>query len=148
MNYSETIAQLKSKYPFLAVVEVWENVLFLRMSQGRCVFHGKKGTIFAVLEVGTWVLAADNELEAKQVYKKMATKLHPDKVSGSHEKFIKLKTSYEHYKTIRARFGPLDSQYFSDYFRDYYYEYRETEEERKRRKERIKREMEKYGVPF
>ncbi|EAW33951.1 hypothetical protein L8106_15819, partial [Lyngbya sp. PCC 8106] len=25
------------------MIEVWENVLFLRMSKGRCVFHRKKG---------------------------------------------------------------------------------------------------------
>ncbi|MFZ1025928.1 MAG: hypothetical protein WAN66_06875 [Limnoraphis robusta] len=167
MNYSSALAVLQEKYPNLAVIEVWENVLFLRMSRGRCVFHRKKGTIFAGLEVGTWVLAADNQVEARKLYKQMAIKLHPDKQSGSHDKFIKLKNCYENYETIRARLGagfyeyddyPEDPKYSKSYyyrerqtdqwFRETYSSYQAWVKRRKEQDEYVRRQVEKWGCPF
>ncbi len=160
MNYSTELTQLKAKYPHLAVIEVWEKVLFLRMTQGRCVFYSKKGSIFAQLEVGTWVLAADNELEAKKMYKNMAIKLHPDKVKGSHEKFIHLKICYENYNTIRARLGDkysdydYESEFYSyqrereDWIRQEYGSYEQYLKRQEKYKQWAKRDMEEFGAPF
>lgn len=157
MNYSDALASLKKKYPNLAVIEVWANVLYLRMSQGRCVFHSKKGTVFSTLEVGTWVLATENDLEAKQLYKKMAIQLHPDKKSGCKDKFIKLKKCYENYETIRARLGGEYSErseylYYKEqdeeWFRETYGSYEEYVKRRREQDEYARQQVEELGVPF
>ena len=158
MNDSSIFAGLKEKYPSLAVIEVWETVLFLRMSQGRCVFHSKKGTVFANLPVGTWLLAAEQPAEARAIYKQMAIKLHPDKRSGSHEKFLKLKHCYENHEAIRARLGANGFEFSESYyyeqreragwFRDAYGSYEEYVERRREQDEYARKQVEELGVPF
>ena len=158
MNDSSIFAGLKEKYPNLAVIEVWDTVLFLRMTQGRCVFHRKKGTVFADLPVGTWLLAAEQPEEARNLYKKMAIKLHPDKRSGSHDKFLKLKTCYENYETIRARFGANVSEFSESYyydqrervawFRETYGSFEEYVQRRREQDEYARKQVEELGVPF
>ncbi|WP_286167596.1 hypothetical protein, partial [Arthrospira platensis] len=165
MNYSSALAVIQEKYPHVAVIEVWANVLFLRMTKGRCVFYPKKGTIWAHLETGTWVLAADNQVAARKLYKQMAIKLHPDKQSGSHEKFIKLTNCSENYEAIRIRFGaefdddyPEDPKYSKyhyytarqshEWFRETYSSYKAWVKRQKEHDEYARRQIEELGVPF
>jgi hypothetical protein len=105
MDYLTAINKLKEQYPNLVIIEVWRNVLFLRMSEGRCVFAKKKGTDFENLVVGQWIFVDQgSEVLNKKKYRKLAKKVHPDLAKNNadrvkrHEKFQLLNKAYEGFK--------------------------------------------------
>jgi hypothetical protein len=105
MDYLIAINKLKTQYPDLVVIEVWENVLFLRMGKGRCVFAKKNGTEFENLVVGQWIFVDQgSEVLNKREYRKLAKKVHPDLAKDNadrikrHEKFQLLNKAYEEFK--------------------------------------------------
>jgi hypothetical protein len=75
---------LKNQYPYLVTVEVWGNVLFLRMSKGRCIFARKKATPLESVEVGTWFfIDQGTDIKNQSCYDKLLSKLQNSKKSNA-----------------------------------------------------------------
>jgi preprotein translocase subunit Sec63 len=135
------IKELKKKYPNLAIIEVWENVLFLRMTRGKCIFDKKKGTPLEYAVVGQWIFVDQGSYnENKKVYRELSKKHHPDLAVNEKDKEkrnINFKKLYKAYSNLRDRDGEADN-----------YVEEIPMHLQKWHIELTKHNMEKYGVPF
>lgn len=66
------------------------------------------------------VLGIENENEAKQAYRDLSKKYHPDRPGGDTEKFQQVKEAYEMIKEGNATMNPYDTQKAEDIFKNYF----------------------------